>query len=64
MFMHLSHMKLHVVSMCNAALKRTIKYELIITTKEYQVYHKKTNRQKKEPLVWKTLHNQGLKCQG
>lgn len=64
MLMHLSHMKLHVVRMCNAALKRTIKYELIITTKEYQVYHKKTNRQKKEPLVWKTLHNQGLKCQG
>lgn len=51
MFMHLSHMKLHVVRMCNAALKWTIKYELIITTKEYQVYHKKTNRQKKEPPV-------------
>lgn len=50
MFMHLSHMKLHAVRMCNAALKRTIKYELIITTKEYQVYHKKTNRQKKNLL--------------
>lgn len=55
MFMHLSHMKLHVVRMCNAALKRTIKYELIITTKEYQVYHKKDKQTKKRTSCVKDL---------